>query len=95
MSRKNMFEDKWNLVDVLNQYASGNPPKLSYYYVRMLIDMGHLTVVEKIKAERGRPSYVYGLTPKARSYLGLSKNWKRPVDGVAPATEAFPDSVAA
>lgn len=74
---KAKMENKFWIVDSLTAIQEGEGTKVSYYHKRKLVNRGFLEV-NHIKGDgRGRPSVVYALAGKGRSYLALAKNWKR------------------
>lgn len=67
--------DKHNIVSALRAIAdSGKGP--SYYITRKMINKGYVIAANMATGRPGRPSVEYTLTPKGRTYLNFSKNWK-------------------
>lgn len=74
LGRKSVFEDKFSVVDNLTEF---DQTKLSRYLKEQLVEKGFLKTETVKLTGAGRPKIVYVLTGKARSYVALSKNWKR------------------
>jgi predicted ArsR family transcriptional regulator len=74
LGRKVVFGDKFAVIDALAVLYTG---AISRYLKLQLVEQGFLKT-EDVKHEgRGRPSKRYIMTSKAKSYMNISKNWKR------------------
>lgn len=84
-----VLDDKWGKVEALGiiaakdgfyHYADKGAP-VSRMFTLKLVDAGFVeTHKVKVTDGPGRAKKFYKLTGKGRSYLALSKNWKRPAE---------------
>lgn len=77
--RKPALEDKFEIVVALNAIQEDNKEEApSRYLTYKLVHKG-LVEVKKVKTTNGRgaPRAVFVVTGKGRSYIALSKNWKK------------------
>jgi hypothetical protein len=77
--RKPALEDKFEIVDALNAIQNGDTDAApSRYLTYKLVHKG-MVEVQKVKTNKGRgaPRAVFVVTGKGRSYIALSKNWKK------------------
>jgi DNA-binding PadR family transcriptional regulator len=77
MANKSKSENKFWIVDRLSEIKNGEV-KVSYHLLRVIENKGFISPkFVKITEGRGRGKKFYELTGKGKSYLNLSKNWKR------------------
>lgn len=75
--RPDIFTDKFKVVGALAAIKNGDE-KVSRFLTDKLIAKGYVTQSEDVKSGRpGRPAFTFNLTPKGRTYLNFSKNWKK------------------
>jgi hypothetical protein len=71
--------DKFWIVDRLQEIKEDKQRLISYHLLRRLEEKGLIQpIARKITPGRGKPRKFYELSPKGRSWLALSKTWKRP-----------------
>jgi DNA-binding PadR family transcriptional regulator len=92
--------DKFWIVDRLQEIKEDRQRQISYHLLRRLEEKGLIApVARKITPGRGKPRKFYELSPKGRSWLALSKTWKRPAtipsDPPAAITSEAASSIAA
>ena len=86
--RPRIFDDKWGIIEGLKIvadsdkgiYTLGENAPMSRPLTLQLVELGYLEIVKLESTTRGRKPHGYRLTGKARSYLSLSKRWKKPED---------------
>lgn len=73
----NKFEIVYALNIIKNEDLVGESLQPSRYLKLQLVKKGFLEVVKEKVPTSKKPIHKYVLTPKGKTYLNFSKNWKK------------------